>query len=249
MAQSSSVVPNPRRSIPDGWPRAVYELYDPIRVIGTGGFASVWMARERTSTTKRNTTGALAVAGTVTGGRPRNDGNDEYVAIKIVKDDDGRAMREISILSELTCMSNPHPNIVRLLRSSFVSEEEEEEEDGAAPSSEECKSTIANNAGGRRGRRNTDAMITSKSTFPPPPPPPHCRAMVLSLAYGPTLYRILNDYGRLGLVVSNAISRQLIHAIAFLHGHAGELVLQGEKRIWRMNDAHRFSGRHRVGRV
>merc|ERR1712194_574348 len=46
----------------------------------------------------------------------------------------------------------------------------------------------------------------------------HC--VVLSLARGPTLNFILKTGGAVGLVVSQSISRQLIDAIAFLHGHA-----------------------------
>ena len=76
------------------WPLEAEELYSPIRVIGTGGFASVWMAKSKTS------------------------GVD--VAIKVLNDD-GYARREIDILSELSAKYS-HPNIVRLLHT-FESKE------------------------------------------------------------------------------------------------------------------------------
>ena len=44
--------------------------------------------------------------------------------------------------------------------------------------------------------------------------------MVLSLAHGPTLNYIIHNYGALGFVIAQSISRQLIGAVAFLHGHA-----------------------------
>ena len=44
--------------------------------------------------------------------------------------------------------------------------------------------------------------------------------MVLSLVRGPTLNHIINKNGALGLVIAQSISRQLIDAVAHLHGHA-----------------------------
>mmetsp|Transcript_6157 Transcript_6157/g.9705 ORF Transcript_6157/g.9705 Transcript_6157/m.9705 type:complete len:451 (-) Transcript_6157:158-1510(-) len=73
------------------WPKEVTEIYTPVRIIGKGGFASVWMAKKKKSS---------------------NDG--DHVAIKIMQDD-GYAKREIAILSELTTKYT-HPNIVRLLQ-------------------------------------------------------------------------------------------------------------------------------------
>lgn len=79
---------------PPHWKKEVGDAYAPIRVIGKGGFASVWMAKEKA------TSGAT--------------GGDGKVAIKVMRDD-GYARREIAILSELTA-EHPHPNVVRLLR-------------------------------------------------------------------------------------------------------------------------------------
>jgi len=44
--------------------------------------------------------------------------------------------------------------------------------------------------------------------------------LVLSLARGPTLSYILKKGGALSLMMAKTVSRQLIHAVAFLHGHA-----------------------------
>jgi serine/threonine protein kinase len=141
----------------DEWPREVRDLYDPIRVIGKGGFASVWMANQK---------------------EPHID--EDQVAIKIMKDDEC-AEREIAILSELSS-KHPHSNVVRLIRDIKAE-----------------KGYVSNGLG--------------------------IRCAVLSLARGPTLNFILNEFGALGIVVAQSISRQLIDAVAFLHYHAGEMLL------------------------
>mmetsp|Transcript_11379 Transcript_11379/g.24272 ORF Transcript_11379/g.24272 Transcript_11379/m.24272 type:complete len:450 (-) Transcript_11379:269-1618(-) len=75
---------------PAQWPKEVSDNYTADRVVGKGGFASVWMATKKQPT-----------------------GRDDHVAVKIMQDD-GYAKREIEILSELT-EKYTHPNIVRLL--------------------------------------------------------------------------------------------------------------------------------------
>jgi len=77
--------------LPAQWPKEVSDSYTADRVIGKGGFASVWMAKKQQPT-----------------------GRDDHVAVKIMQDD-GYAKREIEILSELT-KKYTHPNIVRLLQ-------------------------------------------------------------------------------------------------------------------------------------
>ena len=131
------------QSPPSQWPTDISNVYTPIRIIGTGGFASVWMAKKK-------------------------DSNDDHVAIKLMKDD-GYAKREISILSELSSKYK-HPNILQLIHN--------------------CKSENGINCA------------------------------VLSLARGPTLNHIITNNGALGMVIAQSISRQLIDAVAFLHGHA-----------------------------
>ena len=77
------------------WPKEISDAYSPVRVIGKGGFASVWMAKKKS--------GATSV--------DNNNNDDDHVAVKLMKDD-GYAEREIAILSELS-MDYPHPNIIR----------------------------------------------------------------------------------------------------------------------------------------
>jgi len=77
--------------LPAQWPKEVSDSYSADRVVGKGGFASVWMAKKKKPT-----------------------GRDDHVAVKIMQDD-GYAKREIEILSELT-KKYTHPNIVRLLQ-------------------------------------------------------------------------------------------------------------------------------------
>ena len=145
---------------PAEWPNDVKANYAPIRIIGRGSFASVWMAKAKKPTS----------------------GSDDHVAIKVMQDD-GYARRELAILSELST-TYPHPNVLRLLRS------------------------FKADGDGARKRASSSGV--------------HC--LVLSLARGPTLNFILKTGGAVGLVVSQSISRQLIDAVAFLHGHAGDII-------------------------
>mmetsp|Transcript_4116 Transcript_4116/g.8905 ORF Transcript_4116/g.8905 Transcript_4116/m.8905 type:complete len:498 (-) Transcript_4116:140-1633(-) len=142
---------------PPQWTKEIADLYTPIRVIGKGGFASVWMAKCKNQNDNNN------------------ESNNQYVAIKVVGDSE-YAQREVAILSELSARS-PHPNIMRFIHDS-------------RPDSKSSHQTEQH----------------------------HC--VVLSLARGPTLHHILQKNGALGLVMAQSISRQLIDAVAFLHGHA-----------------------------
>ena len=152
---------NTQLSSPDAWPKEIKDLYTPVRVIGKGGFASVWMAK-RTTTTSSNGTAAI-------------DDDDDHVAVKITQGD-AYALREIAVLSELSSKYH-HPNLIRLLHESKTK-----------------------GGGGGLG----------------------IHYLVLSLARGPTLNYILTKFGALGLIIAQSISQQLICAVAFLHGHAGE---------------------------
>ncbi|EJK75782.1 hypothetical protein THAOC_02489 [Thalassiosira oceanica] len=124
------------------WPADVGREYEPVRPIGKGGFAEVWMAKNKT-----------------TGG---------FVAIKCTKEDI-YSKREVAILTELSRMQQPHPHLVKLVKAF-------EPADGAV-------------------------------------------YIALSLARGPTLHHIIRKHGALGLVIAQVISRQLIGAVAYLHGH------------------------------
>mmetsp|Transcript_11194 Transcript_11194/g.16500 ORF Transcript_11194/g.16500 Transcript_11194/m.16500 type:complete len:423 (+) Transcript_11194:98-1366(+) len=85
---------------PQIWPKECAQIYSPVRVIGRGGFAEVWMAKRKGSSSD-------------------SDG-DTHVAVKVVGKD-VYSRREVAILSELS--QTPHPNIVRLLND-FKGEED-----------------------------------------------------------------------------------------------------------------------------
>ncbi|KAL7497033.1 hypothetical protein ACHAWT_005350, partial [Skeletonema menzelii] len=140
---------------PPQWPRECSDQYTPVRVIGTGGFGSVWMAKTRQANAANNYNCS-------------HGSDDTHVAIKVVGKDT-YAQREVEILHGLS--QKQHPNIMRLIQDFSCDDD--------------------------------------KDHF-----------IVLSLARGPTLQYILNKEGGLGFKIAQCISKQLISAIAFLHGHA-----------------------------
>jgi len=77
------------------WPEEVEAKYERFEVLGKGSFGMVWMSRRI--------------------GKPEDELDDEYVAIKEIKIKDDKsevyAEREIAILKELR-----HPNVIRLIR-------------------------------------------------------------------------------------------------------------------------------------
>jgi len=90
--------------VPDEWPPEVAEAYEPIRKLGTGGFASVLLARRKgdvkdSTTSNGSSKGSSLVAIKVAGSA---DANKQQV---------GYALREIEILMELS-----HPNIMQLIQ-------------------------------------------------------------------------------------------------------------------------------------
>jgi serine/threonine protein kinase len=107
------------------WPEVVKEIYEPIQVLGKGGFGSVVLARRKPTKTDINDDTSLS---TMSGENTRINGMSKpswyaaeiepsQVAIKVVgnsvpsKQDIGYAHRELDILRELD-----HPSIARVLR-------------------------------------------------------------------------------------------------------------------------------------
>jgi serine/threonine protein kinase len=97
---------SPPSHSPKEWPKEVRELYEPIRVLGQGGFASVMLAKKK---------------------QADNDDSNKWVAVKVVGHGHGHdhhaskaelayAHREIDILRALN-----HPNIMRVLHYHFES--------------------------------------------------------------------------------------------------------------------------------
>lgn len=83
-SSSSSSIPIPRE-----WPQEVKDIYEPVRVLGKGGFASVTLAKHKTTK--------------------------DLVAMKLVdgtSDDRAYAQREVDILRELN-----HPCIMKVIDS------------------------------------------------------------------------------------------------------------------------------------
>ena len=77
------------------WPKEVLDKYEPVRILGKGGFASVFLAKRKSTTEEKK---------------------EKFVAIKLVraktKTETHYAHREINILKEIN-----HPNIMKLIES------------------------------------------------------------------------------------------------------------------------------------
>ena len=88
---------------PEQWPSEVSQVYEPIRVLGKGGFASVVLAKRLNGTERSD-------------GVSSSEQPEQFAALKVVGSPEtsptelGYALREIDILAELS-----HPCIMRLL--------------------------------------------------------------------------------------------------------------------------------------
>jgi serine/threonine protein kinase len=109
---------------PDEWPLEIQESYDPIRILGKGGFASVVLAREKKATenpdgSSKNNKVAIKVVGGI-----HDVGIDlTFAEIKQQRDQAVLyARREIEILTHVH-----HRNIVRLFHHWIVKSEDENE--------------------------------------------------------------------------------------------------------------------------
>lgn len=181
--------------VPDEWPSEIQQAYDPIRLLGKGGFASVVLAR-----------GKPIKAGTenpVSDARSRNSGN-KKVAIKVVgiiHESDKNltaaylqqqrdqavmyARREIEILKHVH-----HPNIVQLLDHWIVDESD---------STDKTKNNV------KRGQQKNDLTAA---------------VLVLEYAKGPTVDSLLKHGGALSTTFGRVVIAQTMDAIAYLHCHA-----------------------------
>jgi len=201
---------------PDEWPFEIQESYDPIRILGTGGFASVVLARHKNS---NNATGT----GTATATASANDTDIDTgiqknkVAIKIVgcihKDGNGNsngihltdshlkqqrdravlyARREIEILKHVH-----HPNIVRLFHHWIRDENDNDNENENHGRSENKKAP---------SRTQTQSLTAA--------------VLVLEYARGPTVESLLKHGGALSTNFGRIVIAQTMNAIAYLHCHA-----------------------------
>jgi serine/threonine protein kinase len=112
--------------VPKEWPQEVAELYDPLRILGQGGFASVVLAREK-------------------------GGKKALVAIKVVGQNKDKtklqcltyAHREVDILRELS-----HPNIMKVIQSWDVANQEEQAVSGSvSPNKTVCVMALQHEKG------------------------------------------------------------------------------------------------------
>jgi len=184
---------------PQEWPQEIAQWYDPIRVLGTGGFASVVLAKQSTngikgtkSTCQDGTGGTTSASITVP----------SKVAIKVVGNNDEKvreycdtvataakhktaalyARREIEILQQIH-----HSGIVKL----FHSWEREQHEDGD----------------------QDDAKKSTNTALPT------MTAGVLVLEYlkGPTVESLLKHGGAFSTAFGQVVIAQVMDAISYLH--------------------------------
>lgn len=108
---------------PEEWPLKIRESYDAMRILGKGGFASVVLARAKTTTTSTSGSKSNKVAIKVVGGVQEPGIRLSAQEIKEQRDKAvAYARREILILKEVQ-----HPNIVKLY-DHWMAESEEDNE-------------------------------------------------------------------------------------------------------------------------
>jgi serine/threonine protein kinase len=91
---TASPTTKPKGQVPSQWPPEVGEIYDSVRELGRGGFASVMLARKKAAATNGQEKDGLVAMKVVGGKYP-------------TRQEVGYAHREIDILRELR-----HPNYV-----------------------------------------------------------------------------------------------------------------------------------------
>jgi serine/threonine protein kinase len=174
------------------WPDVVRSLYDPVKVLGTGGFASVVLARRKVSSsssspsppptristsdtasiTAETTATETATETTASALTVKEEEEPTLVAIKVVghkqptKQEIGYAHRELDIVRELS-----HPGIMKVIRYWE---------------------------------------------------PPVCSRAVMALSYasGPTLQAIVSRGGATSHYFCRIVAAQLVDVVAYLHSRA-----------------------------
>ena len=190
---------------PSEWPREAQDTYEPVRILGQGGFASVVLARVKNNASNNNNSNnasntskyndnktkkkvAIKMVGCTTSDAKKNynyNHNNYNHAFRKERDQAVLyARREIEILQEVK-----HPSIVQLYHHWIVEEEDNEEE-------------------------NNDSNNTTKHDI--------TAAAVLVLEYvkGPTVESLLRHGGALSTNFGRVVIAQIMDAIAYLHYRA-----------------------------
>jgi len=188
-----------RMETPKEWPQEIAESYDPIRVLGTGGFASVVLSRQRNQQSLScdgNSSNAITPSGAST-----NSPIPNKVAIKVVGCNDGTgaydkavlyARREIELLQQIR-----HSGIVRLFHS-WERRDHTTKEDQQRDDDEEIATTTHRPAGLS----------------------PTAGVLVLEYLKGPTVESLLKHGGALSTTFGRVVIAQVMDAVAYLHYRA-----------------------------
>ena len=126
--------------IPNEWPNKIKKLYEPIRILGKGGFASVVLARNKKNNKQQQqqqqqTKVAIKVVGCAAND---NDDDNNSNAIQAIAAASLYAQREIEILKQID-----HPNIVKLFNHWIAGVDEDDDNNGDNTSSLITKTAAA----------------------------------------------------------------------------------------------------------
>ena len=128
--------------IPTEWPNKIKKLYEPIRILGKGGFASVVLARNKNKNNKQQPQQQTKVAIKVVGcaANDNDDDNNNNASIQAIAAASLYAQREIEILKQID-----HPNIVKLFNHwiAGVDDDDDDDNNGDNTSSLITKTTAA----------------------------------------------------------------------------------------------------------
>jgi len=177
---------------PKEWPQDIARCYNPIRVLGTGGFASVVLASKKADAINTPTPTDSSSSSSLVALRQK-------VAIKVVGCNDGSgkndvaslyARREIELLQQIQ-----HAGVVKLFHSWENKTNRDNEND------EET------NSNGQRQRQKQH-------------PSPTAGVLVLEYLKGPTVESLLTHGGALSSLFGRLVIAQLMDAVAYLHYRA-----------------------------
>lgn len=179
-------------SMPSSWSQETQDLFTPIRFLGEGGFGSVWLAKPKTTCIITNSSSSSSLL-------EREEKKEEKGLIDYPDKNHGNESKHVAI----KVVGHPHNQKIssfqEMSEAGYFHREVSVLQEISHPNIIKCLKVIE------------DKDPNSSCA-------PYC--MVLEYCRGPTVEKILNYGGALGIHLAQEVSSQLIDAVCYLHGRA-----------------------------